>query len=83
MTQTLVTAFICISDFTLVVGGYDGRFPGLDTVEVVSPDPLSHEVPQCMKTLDNFPTKFFGAVGTAFGKSNGKWKLKRRAGLLT
>ena len=80
ITQTLVKAFLCISDFTVIVGGHDGS--RLNTVEVVSPDPLSHEVPQCFKTLGNFPTSIYNAVGTTFGKSNRKWKLKGRRGLI-
>ena len=40
----------------------------MDTVEVVSPDPLSNEVPNCIKTLSNFPTRISYAVGTTFGK---------------
>ena len=76
MTQT--KAFICISDFTLIVGGDTSVwYHDTDTVEVISPDPLSHEVPQCIKTLGNFPTMIFLAVGTTFGKLKGKWKLRR------
>ena len=68
-SQALVKAFICISDFTLVVGGFVGGF--LDTVEVISPEPQSHEVPECLKTLGNFPTTIERAVGTTFGKLKG------------
>ena len=78
MTQTIVKAFICISDFTLIVGGDASVWHhDTDTVEVISPDPLSHEVPQCIKTLGNFPTMIFLAVGTTFGKLKGEWKLKK------
>ena len=77
---------IYISDFTLVVGGRSSNYSGSyysysDAVEVVSPDPLLHEVPQCIKTLGNFPTGISGAVGTTFGKLK-KCKLKGRRGLI-
>ena len=79
MTQTIVKAFICISDFTLIVGGDASVWHhDTDTVEVISPDPLSHEVPQCMKTQPPIPTRISEAVGTTFGKIKGKWKLKGR-----
>ena len=75
MSQTPAKAFICISDFTLIVGGDASVWHhDTDTVEVISPDPLSHEVPQCLKTLGNFPTMIYLAVGTTFGKLKGNGK---------
>lgn len=68
----MVKAFVCFSDFTLIVGGSNGgggsnsAFSAV--VEVVSPEPLSHEVPKCIKTLGKFPTGISGAFGTTFGK---------------
>ena len=39
-------------------------------VRVVSPDPISNPVPDCMKNLGNFPIDSYAAVGTTFGKFN-------------
>ena len=56
------------SDFILIVGGY-GTAGRLDTVEVVSPDPVSNPVSLCTRTLRNFPTALSeGPVGTTFSK---------------
>ena len=74
MNQNLIEALIFVSDFTLVVGGWRSG-DALNTIEVLSPNPLSNEVPNCIKTLGNFPTTINGAVGTTFGKLKGKWIL--------
>ena len=71
----MIEAFTFVSDFILLVGGRGGGGV-LDTVEVVSPDPLSNEVPSCIKTLGDFPTRIRSAVGTTFGKLKRKWKLR-------
>ena len=68
MNQNLIVeALIFVSDFTLVVGGWRSG-DALNTIEVLSPNPLSNEVPNCIKTLSNFPTRISYAVGTTFGK---------------
>ena len=73
---SLPFCFFSVLDFILIVGGQNLIRPyHLDTVEVVSPDPLSNEVPNCIKTLGDFPTTIWGAVGTTFGKLKGKWIL--------
>ena len=56
--------FLFVSDFILVVGGYNGS-NDLGTVEVVSLD--GYAVPDCMKNLNDFPKTNWGAVGTTFG----------------
>ena len=48
----------------LIVGGS----PATSEVEVVSPDPVSNPVPECLKSLSNLPTWIYGAVGTTFGR---------------
>ena len=68
-----VNILLIVPNFALIIGGYsDGN---LDTVEVVSPDPISNPVPDCMKVLGNFPKKIRGAVGTTFGKLNQSYKI--------
>ena len=64
-----------IPDFILVVGGYSGS-GRLDTVEVASPDPISNPVRDCFENMGNFPQQINGAVGTTFGKLNGKWIMQ-------
>ena len=39
----------------------------MDTVEVVSADPISNPVPECMKNISSFPVRIRYAVGTTFG----------------
>ena len=66
-----VNILLIVPNFALIIGGHDGGSDGIkDTVEVVSPDPISNPVPDCMKTLGNFPKKIRGVVGTTFGKLN-------------
>ena len=74
----MIEAFTFVSDFILLVGGK----PLSNTVEVVSPNPLSNAVPNCIKTLGDFPTRIRSAVGTTFGKLKRKRKLKHEKGLL-
>ena len=62
--------FQSFSDFILTVGGH-GSGGTVDTVEVVSPDADSNPVPECIKTLGNFPTTIDDGVATTFGKFNG------------
>ena len=81
MNQNLIEAFTFVSDFILLVGGRD-RNSYSDTVEVVSPNPLSNAVPNCIKTLGDFPTRIRSAVGTTFGKLKRKRKLKHEKDLL-
>ena len=50
----------------LLIGGYNGNRK-LDTVEVVSADPISNPVPECMKNISSFPVEISSAVGTTFG----------------
>ena len=53
-------------EYTLIIGGYQsGNY--LDTVEVVSADPISNPVPECMKNISSFPVRIRWAVGTTFG----------------
>ena len=59
--------FFSIPEYTIVIGGYTGS-GNTDTVEVVSPDPISNPVPDCLKALNNFPNTIFSATGTIFGK---------------
>ena len=66
-----------ITDFILVVGGFSGE--KIDTVEVVSPDPISCPIQEGMKNLGNFPNTIRGAVGTTFGKLKGKWIMQGAA----
>ena len=49
------------------------------TVEVVSPD--GDPVPNCMKNLNDFPRKVWGAVGTTFGKLQAKLVLQTEEAL--
>ena len=53
-------------EFTLIIGGHKGN-GNLDTVEVVSADPISNPVPECMKNIRSFPMGIRWAVGTTFG----------------
>ena len=46
----------------MVVGGLTGG-DRLDTVELVSLDPQNHPVPECLKSLNPFPTRDFLAFG--------------------
>ena len=55
-----------IPEYTIFIGGKTGS--RLDTVEVVSPDPISNPVPDCLKVLNNFPKTIRDATGTTFGK---------------
>ena len=52
-------------EYTLLIGGWTNR--RLDTVEVVSADPVSNPVPECMKNISSFPVRIRYAVGTTFG----------------
>ena len=54
-----------LPDYTLIIGGL-GVSNYMDPVEVISQD-TSTPVLDCMKNLGNFPTRFYGAVGTTFG----------------
>ena len=38
----------------MVVGGYDGN-ERLDTVELISLDPVNHPVPDCLRQLGELP----------------------------
>ncbi len=52
----------------MVVGGFDGTAK-LDTVELISLDPVNHPVPDCQKHLGNFPVKLRSAGGAALQDS--------------
>ena len=57
-----------LPDYTLIIGGTVGWGNTMfDTVQLVSPDPTSYNVSECMQGLGNFPTVIYGAVGTTFG----------------
>ena len=56
-------------EYALVIAGHDLNI-AIDTVEVVSPDPISNPVLDSMKGLRSFPTSIHGSVGTTFGKLN-------------
>ena len=73
--------FFIVPNFALIIGGPDAN-GNLDTVEVVSPDPISNPVPDCMKVLGNFPKKIRAAVGTTFGKLNQSYKILSSHSLL-
>ena len=45
-------------------------------MEVVSPDPISNPVPDCLKVLKNFPKTIRDATGTTFGKLTATEKNK-------
>ena len=55
-------------DYSLLIGGSYTESDKADTVEVAGLNPNHNIVPECLKVLNNFPTKIAGAVGTAFGE---------------
>ena len=66
-----VCILLVFPEYALVIAGYDiTRNIAIDTVEVVSPDPISNPVLDSMKGLSSFPTSIHGSVGTTFGKLN-------------
>ena len=56
-------------EYALIMGGDQ------ETIDMVSPDPTSNPVPDCMKALGNFPKQLCCNVGTTFGKFNAE-KIK-------
>ncbi len=54
----------------MVVGGFNGG-GRLDTVELISLDPVNHPVPDCLKQLGNYPEDMFFAGGAAL--ENGRF----------
>ena len=55
--------------WVMVVGGYDGA-DDLDEVELVSLDPVSHPVLDCLQQLGNFPRPAVTAGGAALKDGN-------------
>ena len=58
----LYTFLPVLLDYTLIVAG------SVDTVELISPDPISNPIPNCKKNLGSFLLTLDKAVGTTFGK---------------
>ena len=56
---------LLISDYLLIVGGLSsaGR---VNTVELASPN--SDTIPNCLHSLNDFPVRMNGAVGTMIGE---------------
>ena len=48
--------------FLMVIGGYDGR-NAIDDVELVSLDPTSQPLPDCLTKLKPFPVAIDGVAG--------------------
>ena len=58
---------LLISDYLLIVGGYNYNIGGeLDSVELASPN--SDTIPNCLQSLNDFPVRMRGAVGTMIGE---------------
>ncbi len=55
--------------WVMVVGGYDSA-DDLDEVELVSLDPISHPVPDCLQRLGNFPRPAVTAGGAVLKDGN-------------
>jgi hypothetical protein len=59
MSMSLIFVLF-LDEFLMVVGGYK-----VDTVELLSPDPLNNPVPECHRQLKRFPKTVYSHAAAA------------------